>query len=341
MARQGSQYQTEIETFSRITAIWHRRVPGRRGSRSSVCDGLIYRSGATNDSRDRIGKEPRTAREWALNRIRDRSGNYVDFVYTEDVANGSYRPARVDYTGNATVGSAPYYSIRFTYENRAAGDLAGGYVGGGLVQEAFRLARIDAQHTSGTVLRSYILTYENSGPASRQPARTAAGMRRVRLPRANEFHLGAFLGRMGCRRSARASMQQRSRRRSRATPMATGSRTSYFTTLVRARGWLCMAAAPGCLVRHSTQASARTAGRAMALSGDLDGNGRRDVVVPGSGNAWQWLRQGSAAAYSYSTTGVANVAPGGSTALVDVDGDGLDISSSSGIPVPRSRGAGT
>ena len=98
---------------------------------------------------------------------RDRSGNYIDFVYTEDAASGSYRPARVDYTGNATLGSAPYYSIRFAYESRAAGDLAGGYVGGGLVQEGFRLARIDAQHASGTVLRSYVLTYDTSGPSSR------------------------------------------------------------------------------------------------------------------------------------------------------------------------------
>ena len=46
--------------------------------------------------------------------------------------------------------------------------------------------------------------------------------------------------------------------------------------------------------------------------------------MPGSGNTWQWLRQGPGTAYSYSTTGVTNVAAAGSTALVDVDGDGLD-----------------
>ena len=80
--QQGSQYQTEVETFSRVTAF------GTAGSGPAWFqverrDGLIYQYGATNDSRIE-SQGSTTAREWALNRIRDRSGNYIDFVYTED-----------------------------------------------------------------------------------------------------------------------------------------------------------------------------------------------------------------------------------------------------------------
>ena len=49
-----------------------------------------------------------TPREWALNRIRDRNGNYADFVYAEDMATGSHRPLRIDYTGNTQTGAVPY-----------------------------------------------------------------------------------------------------------------------------------------------------------------------------------------------------------------------------------------
>ena len=319
--QQGSQYQTEVETFSRVTAF------GTAGSGPAWFqverrDGLVYQYGATNDSRIE-SQGSTTPREWALNRIRDRSGNYMDFVYTEDAASGSYRPARVDYTGNATVGSAPYYSVRFTYAGRAAGDLAGGYVGGGLVQEGYRLARIDAQHVSGSVLRSYVLTYDTSGPSSRS-----------RLARVQECAGSACfaptnftwaLRRPGGSPMFRwVSMPRRSRPRSRATRTATGTRTSCISTRVRARGWRCTAALRDCRVHRSARVSDRTARRPRHCRGISTATGAvtswcREPATSGNGCA-----RGRARRIRTRRTGVTNVAAAGSTALVDVDGDGLD-----------------
>ena len=319
--QQGSQYQTEVETFSRVTA-YGTAGSGPAWFQVERRDGLVYQYGATNDSRIE-SQGSTTAREWALNRIRDRSGNYVDFVYTEDAASGSYRPARVDYTGNATLGSAPYYSIRFTYEGRAAGDLASGYVGGGLVQEVFRLARIDAQHTSGTVLRSYVLTYDNAGPSSRS-----------RLARLQECAGSACLAPTNftwARSSAGwvADVSLGLDAAALSTAIAGDTNGDGFEDLLYydagARAWMALHGSGSGLSGAPLNTGLGSDGTpAQALSGDVDGNGRRDVVVPGKGNTWQWLRQGPGTAYSYSTTGVANVAPAGSTALVDVDGDGLD-----------------
>jgi hypothetical protein len=161
----GSQYQAEVETFSRVTA-FGTAGDGPAWFQVERRDGLIYQYGATDDSRiESVGSS--TPREWALNRIRDRSGNYIDFFYTEDAMGGAYRPARVDYTGNTTVGTVPYYSIRFSYEARSAGDQPAGYLAGGRVQEAYRLTRIDAQHVSGTVLRSYQFSYDTGGATMR------------------------------------------------------------------------------------------------------------------------------------------------------------------------------
>ena len=319
--QQGSQYQTEVETFSRVTAF------GTAGSGPAWFqverrDGLIYQYGATSDSRIE-SQGSTTAREWALNRIRDRSGNYVDFAYTEDAASGSYRPSRVDYTGNATVGSAPYYSIRFTYEGRAAGDLAGGYMGGGLVQEGFRLARIDAQHASGTVLRSYVLTYDTAGPSSRS-----------RLARLQECAGSACLAPTNftwARSSAGwvADVSLGVDAAALATAIAGDTNGDGFEDLLYydagARAWMALPGSGSGLSGSPLNTGLGSDGTpAQALSGDLDGNGRRDIVVPGSGSNWQWLRQGPGTEYSYTTTGVTNSATAGSTALVDVDGDGLD-----------------
>ena len=319
--QQGSQYQTEVETFSRVTA-YGTAGSGPAWFQVERRDGLVYQYGATNDSR--IESQGSTsAREWALNRIRDRSGNFVDFVYTEDAASGSYRPARVDYTGNATLGTAPYYSIRFTYEAREAGDLASGYTGGGLVQEPLRLARIDAQHISGAVLRSYVLAYDNAEPTWRS-----------RLVRLQECAGSACLAptNFTWARSSAGWVDDVSLGLDAAaltTAIAGDTNGDGFEDLLYyeadARAWMALPGSgsglPGSPLNTELGPDDTPA---QALSGDLDGNGRHDVVVPGKGNTWQWLRQGPDAAYYHSTTGVTNVAPAGNTALVDVDGDGRD-----------------
>lgn len=317
----GSQYQTEVETFSRVSA-YGAAGSGPAWFQVERRDGLIYQYGATTDSRiESLGNA--APREWALNRVRDRSGNFVDFVYTEDTATGSYRPARVDYTGNVNVGSAPYYSVRFTYESRPAGDQPAGYIAGGLVQETYRLARIDAQHTSGTVLRSYVLSYDATSPSARS-----------RLSRIQECAAASCLqstnftwGNSSPGWSAEA-----------AASVAAAALSTAIAGDLNGDGYEDLAyLEPGNVswrILHGGSSGLATAPfdtglgegglAAQALSADLDGNGRRDIVVPGAGNAWYWLRSSTGTAYAYSSTGVTNVASAGNTTLIDVDGDARD-----------------
>ena len=53
-----------------------------------------------------------------MNQIEDTVGNYLTVSYTEDTANGSYRPASVDYAGHDGQSVAPYASVTFSYETR-------------------------------------------------------------------------------------------------------------------------------------------------------------------------------------------------------------------------------
>jgi RHS repeat-associated protein len=316
----GSQYQTEVETFSRVTAFGTAGT-GPAWFQVERRDGLIYQYGATDDSRIESSGSG-TPREWALNRIRDRSGNYVDFVYVEDMAAGSYRPSRIDYTGNASAGAAPYYSVRFTYETRTSGDQPAGYVGGGLVQEHQRLARIDAQHSSGTVLLSYVLSYQSDPNGGRSRLSRMQACAGASCLKPSTFTWSA--GTPGWSTEASLALDAATL----GGAFTGDSNGDGFEDLAyyesTARRWLVLPGGPAGLASGPIDTGLGSDGAAsQALWGDLDGNGRRDLVVP-VGGQWQWLRHSNGSSYLHGATGVAVAAQAGSTALADIDGDGRD-----------------
>ena len=65
-------------------------------------DGRIYEYGATADSSidGRATPPAGGARTWALNRIRDRSGNVIDYRYTEESGSTAFRIATIRYNAN-------------------------------------------------------------------------------------------------------------------------------------------------------------------------------------------------------------------------------------------------
>jgi hypothetical protein len=92
----GTQYRPEIENFARITSMGGAGAgPGYFTVEQK--SGLIFEYGNTSDSRIEI-LGTSTARTWAVNKIRDRSGNAILFTYTKDSSNGSYRIDSVRYT---------------------------------------------------------------------------------------------------------------------------------------------------------------------------------------------------------------------------------------------------
>jgi RHS repeat-associated protein len=153
----GATYQTEIETFARIT--------GYVGAGSNFLvegkDGLYYEYGNTADSRiEYLGQSG--VRTWALNKIRDRSGNAISFVYFEDTTNGSYRIESVTYTSNPSQGLSSAYEIDFVWETKPAAEIDSGYTAGSKVKDITRLDRVDVKYNSTTLVRRYELTYEGT-----------------------------------------------------------------------------------------------------------------------------------------------------------------------------------
>ncbi|MEX0733036.1 MAG: RHS repeat-associated core domain-containing protein [Steroidobacteraceae bacterium] len=176
----SGEYRTEIESYARIRA-----HPGTGNGPGhfvvEAADGRIYEYGATADSRiDRsAGVTMAGATVWALNRIRDRSGNVIDYSYFEDTSNGSFRIASIRYNSNPAAGVAASHQISFVYVNRPSNEIDTGYVAGSPVRQIVRLHRIDIFYNSA-VLRRYELNYE--------PALSAGG--RSQLASVRECGLG-------------------------------------------------------------------------------------------------------------------------------------------------------
>lgn len=173
----GSTYQTELETFSKVTA------NGTSGAGPEWFEvrgknGLIYEYGNTSDSRIGsnldAGGQSATARAWAINKIRDRTGNAIKFKYVDDTTNGSFRPDEITWAGNTNTGLADAYKIKFVYETPNRPDPIYSYLYGnaagvdGQVNELKRLDRIDVyrETPSSTLLRRYELTFDAGGGIS-------------------------------------------------------------------------------------------------------------------------------------------------------------------------------
>ena len=160
----GNEYRTQHESWQKVVA-----VGGTASDPSyftvTAKEGTIQYYGATADSRvEAQGKT--VARLWALNKVEDRNSNYLAVIYQEDNANGDYRPARIDYTGNAGTGTPIYNSVYFDYIPFGVlrPDVTPLYEGGSVIKVMQRLHKI---RTSVGASREYRLNYDNNGAAGR------------------------------------------------------------------------------------------------------------------------------------------------------------------------------
>lgn len=169
----GAEYRTEIESYARIRSLAGAGV-GLQYFVVEASDGRTFEYGATADSRidgsTAVTQLTAPARTWALNRILDRAGNVIDFGYTEDVSNGSFRIASIRYNANPAAGVAPSHEVSFVYESRPNSEIDTAYVAGMPIRQVVRLDRIDVLYI-GALLRRYELSYE--------PALSTAGRSRI------------------------------------------------------------------------------------------------------------------------------------------------------------------
>ena len=140
----GSEYRTEMDQFSRLTANGAAGGNAANGPESFTVrtkDGRVLQFGTTTDSRmEAQGKTVVSA--WALSSISDVKGNSVEFGYTEDTPNGTWLLANVNYAGNTR-------SVLMHYEVRP--DVYRGYRAGSLEVPYARLTRVETRIGSTTV----------------------------------------------------------------------------------------------------------------------------------------------------------------------------------------------
>jgi len=152
----GSEYRTEMDSFSRIKAYAQAGVAGIGYWTVETSSGIIAVLGdetpAGPDSRIPKSRMQRTegAISWSVNKVRDTAGNYYRVFYERESEAGfassvlNQRVARIEYTGyEGPVGgpSQPYVKMDFVYEGRA--DKRTFYTAGIRQTYTQRLASID------------------------------------------------------------------------------------------------------------------------------------------------------------------------------------------------------
>jgi RHS repeat-associated protein len=153
----GTEYRTEIDSQQKIFSytsggiVTHFKVFTKTGQEMEF--------GNTTDSRiERVaGSE---VLSWALNKVTDtRTSNYQTFSYTEDNANGDFRLARIDYTGNTNKSISPFASVDFEYADRV--DISSRYLQGQKYSVLKRLTHIKI-HVGNTLIKDYKFFYDKN-----------------------------------------------------------------------------------------------------------------------------------------------------------------------------------
>ncbi|WP_306821624.1 SpvB/TcaC N-terminal domain-containing protein, partial [bacterium endosymbiont of Bathymodiolus sp. 5 South] len=145
--KSGSEYRTEIETFSRV------KFTGNHWT-AETKSGQTFEYGNTDDSKiEAQGKS--IVRLWAVNKITDASNNAINYIYNEDNTKGEYTLQRINYGNN---------SVRLTYADR--NDTHTSYLAGSKLQQTKRLNNI-ITYANDNSIRTYDLEYQYYGTPKR------------------------------------------------------------------------------------------------------------------------------------------------------------------------------
>lgn len=158
----GTEYRTEIESFTRIRS-YGRVGNGPRSWRIWTKGGQILEFGNTDDSR-LISADGHQVLLWAVSRIEDIASNAIEITYFQDPLHGEYAPLRIDYGGNRRAGTSAYASVEFGYASRS--DPVLGRVGP-YPMEVRRLLKTIRTAVDGASVFTYTFTYEEGHATGR------------------------------------------------------------------------------------------------------------------------------------------------------------------------------
>jgi YD repeat-containing protein len=321
----GSEYRTEIESFRRIKAY------GAAGNGPAYfvvegADGLLYEYGNSADSRiESLGQS--TPWAWALNRARDRQGNDIVFAYAEDAANGGYRPDRIDYTGNPSLGVSAPYTVDFVYEPKPTAEIDSGYLAGSRIEYVTRLDRIDVLYQATTLVRRYDLTYEaalsGSGRSRLAAVQECAGSPLECFTATSFTYQNGSIG-LGAESSAGATVPTIY-----AWPLDVNGDGRedlvYPSSATSGSGtWMVLFASASGGYGTPVNTGILNTNHSGAIPIDYNQDGKDDLLVPYSGSTW-WVMLGSSAGLATPVNTAAPVTTtgtGSNARALDVDGDG-------------------
>ena len=159
----GTQYRTEIDSFARVTSFGAQGNGPQYFTVQTKAGQTMY-YGNTEDARvNQTGNPAGTVLSWAMNRIEDTVGNYIDFIYFEDNATGEHYIDRIEYTGNGA--QLPSRAVEFVYDASGRSDKNVIYMAGSAIRMNARLSNVRTYVFDDMVL-DYQLTYE-TGLATR------------------------------------------------------------------------------------------------------------------------------------------------------------------------------
>ncbi|MES2321451.1 MAG: FG-GAP-like repeat-containing protein [Pseudomonadota bacterium] len=144
--RNGTEYRTESDSFSKIVSngeytvwptsslggpvsftVWTKS--GRKMEFGQTVDSQIRKPGIDGMITTGQSDVLRPIRGWAVNKVIDRSGNYMTVTYSNlskanktlepdyMIDDGFFQPMRVDYAGNEATGDLPMHSVRFQWSD--------------------------------------------------------------------------------------------------------------------------------------------------------------------------------------------------------------------------------
>ncbi|HET7371238.1 MAG TPA: toxin TcdB middle/N-terminal domain-containing protein, partial [Gammaproteobacteria bacterium] len=206
----GAVYRLAQESFSRIT---------QHGNGINIRFEVEYKNGhvawyGKADGARQLDDSGTGIRTWYIARLEDQAGNAVIYRYKQDPG-GAIVPDEIRYT--ETAGGAAFYTIKFHYENRPAGEAVPAWRAGVKVGRKLRLRNLDVVYNSASQLvKRYKLNYENS---------LSPVMRHSRLASITECGLGGN----ACFKPITIAWQDKTSRTSASTPGS--SRSSIWLDL--------------------------------------------------------------------------------------------------------------
>ncbi len=160
----GSTYKTEIDSFSKITAVGGSAghpdyFTVERKDGSTTWYGYPGTTSAEHKARNADGTVTTNVLTWAINKFQDSVGNFIIYGYDDDSA--GHRISYIRYAfGANTSWTAHAARIEFTYAERP--DDISGYVAGYQFKTSKRLSAVKS-YSGATLLREYKLTYKTGG----------------------------------------------------------------------------------------------------------------------------------------------------------------------------------